>query len=239
LLFWFFFEMSTTCTTYFWVADSQVALEVTAALEECLPAELHSRVVCELNKRKSPYWDTNIVELKNKILDSKQQFDKLDLTMTNFSEWSQYQWEWLMALRYKLVEYRKKSFDEARAPLVFMQSRKLSEYYKVVYLFKEMTFNSELFTADSYKQLVLELLRYMKDKGFLFALLLFCELCPEFVQEDCVPKYRLFLDTRDSLGCLSTKAPAHRGVFDDGFYMQLLTKHKDRVHLVVDRNNNQ
>lgn len=65
--------------------------------------------------------------------------------------------------------------------------------------YKHMTFNSDFVPFEVYKQFVMKLLHFMATKGCLFAFCVFCEVCPEFVTDECYPK---FLDSLCS-NCIS------------------------------------
>jgi len=112
----------------------------------------------------------------------------------------------------ELVEIRSCFLAFANQVLHLDQCKQVVHLFFILMLvYKHMTFNNDYVPFDLYKRFVLKLLHFMSYKGCIYAFLVFCEVCPELVTEECYPKFH---DT-----------PCGNCVDVDPLYVELFYKH--------------
>ena len=221
---------------HFVVKDAVVAKDVEAAYEEAnectnplLHADIHPRIGDMIEKSKVEETHDSLYFLRaqlNYFLNTHSSSDFFNADLDTVPESTIEEIVFIRQVFVKYLEEIKKLLRRAR---VEVRVKLLAELYKWSHLFRDMIYNSDYFCMDNFKSLIFKLLDCMARRGYLFALVLFSELCPQFVTDECYPVFKVHLNDED---LRISKA----GVSNDTFYMQLYEKHKHKITMVLLKN---
>ena len=227
---------------YFWIQDEKTCYEVKAALEEDPPSEIHPRVAQEIQKIKLVVMNHHLLDtVRKELLQFVDTHDLFNFFDDDLDTMPDDKLNKIVGIRKLYILFGQLLAVELRRQHLLYRKVQLSaELYKMAYILKPMVYNSTYFTPFSYKAMISALLRCMANNGFLFALVLFCELCPDFVTPECYPKFKVIVDTSvntfDCLGHVSKTSTYNECVFNDPFYLQLYNKHAALVQFVLVQN---
>ena len=224
----------------FWMTSDAVRQEVEEALQESHPSDVHPRVAQEL-KGPSMYFDImSLVEARRYLLQilknsDLKYYEDADLdTIVSYSVTNAVNIIRCLKQYSALVpeEMKKKHSAQERIDL-------MAERVKFHYLFRSITFNGDFVQPLNYKAFIHGLFGLMKQ-GFLFALVMFCELCPQFCVSDCYPKFKLIKgsvagagDTFTETGRVNKKSVCNQIVFRDNFWYELYKKHWTTIVFIL------
>ena len=227
-----------TPESLFYMANDTVRQEVEAALQESHPSDVHPRVSQEL-KGPSMYFDImSLVEARRYL---HMQISKyLDVNFYAEADVDSYMVTNAVnilrcLIRYSAVlweELQKKNSVQGRIEL-------MAERCKFHYFFKSITMNGDFVAPLNHKAFIHGLFGFMRQ-GYLFGLVMFCELCPDFCTPECFPKFNLIqgtvagaADTLTDTGKVNERSVCNQIVFKDNFWNHLYKKHWTTVMFVL------
>jgi len=227
-----------TPESLFYMANDTVRQEVEAALQESHPSDVHSRISQEL-KGPSMYFDImSLADARRYLMQILKNSD------VNFYADADLDTSYLVTnavnilrclTRYSALvpeEMQKKHSAQERIEL-------MAERVKFHYLFRAITMNGDFVQPLNYKAFIYGLFGLMRQ-GYLFALILFCELCPDFCTPECYPKFKLIRgtvskagDTLTETGDINQRSVCNLIVFRDSWWHELYKKHLPTVLFVL------
>ena len=215
----------------FYMANDTVRQEVEAALQESHPSDVHPRVSQEL-KGPSMYFDImSLADARRYLMQILKNSDLKYYEDADVDTMGSYLVTNAVNIlrcftRYSSLlkeEMTKKHSAQERINL-------MAERVKFHYLFRAITMNGFFVQPLNYKAFIYGLFGLMKQ-GFLFALVLFCELCPGFCTPECYPRFKLIQgtvakagDTLTDTGEINQMSVCNVIVFRDSFWHELFKK---------------
>jgi len=230
---------------YFWIQDERTFQEMKTVMSECPEGHVHPRLVQQGKQQEvlnRVYKFRDFSFLRKTLFDFLNTHDVIEYFGVDLDTVSDDTLTEIVQIKHKYMLFGKKCAAEIeKAHLLHTKVYLSAELFKMSYLFKPMTYNGDYFVPLNYKAMLLALLRLMQ-KSYLFALVLFCELCPDFLGPPCYPKFLVIDDAKvdnntfDCSGQLSKLSCYHEGVFNDPFYTTFYEKHKTSIHFVLNMN---
>ena len=228
-----------TPESLFYMANDTVRQEVEAALQESHPSDVHSRISQEL-KGPSMYFDIMSLADARRYL----QMQILKNSDVNFYADADLDTSYLVTnavnilrclTRYSALvpeEMQKKHSAQERIEL-------MAERVKFHYLFRAITMNGDFVQPLNYKAFIYGLFGLMRQ-GYLFGLVMFCELCPGFCTPECYPKFKLIrgtvgaaADTLTDTGKVNQRSFYNQIVFRDSFWHELFKKNWTTIMFIL------
>ena len=196
----------------FIINDKNVKIDIDNALKEQIVEEkTHPKL-----KRKKLNFDLDWYE--NKLISFTKKTIFKDLFNKDLDNCNYY-------ILNKINKYRNYYLDYQHKIINFINIERnidskiifISRMFKIIYLYKDLITNGYLLPITYYKAIIYKIIEYMKE-GLIITFLLFCEFCPDFVVDDCYPK---FYKSRFFYICEQIMST-------DCFWTTLFLKHKDK-----------
>jgi hypothetical protein len=230
-----------TPESLFWMADDTVRQELEVALQDSHPSHVHPRVSEEL-KGPSMYFDIM------SLADARRYLHMQISKYSDVNFFADADLDTMVSYRVTNAVNILRCFTRYSALVIEKMKKKLmaqekidlmAERVKFHYLFKSITMNGDFVQPLNYKSFIYGLLGLMKQ-GYLFALVMFCELCLDFCSADCYPKFNLIqgtvagaADTLTDTGKVNERSVCNQIVFRDSFWHELFKKHAPTVLFVL------
>jgi len=222
----------------FYMANDTVRQEVEAAFQESHPSDVHPRISQEL-KGPSMYFD--IMSLADARRYLHMQVSKYsDVNFFANADLDSYMVTNAVNILRCLIRYSALVIEEMKKKHSAQERIDLmAERCKFHYLFKSITMNGDFVQPLNYKAFIHGLFGLMRQ-GYLFGLVMFCELCPDFCMPECYPKFNLIqgtvagaADTLTVAGEINQRSVCNIIVFRDSWWHELYKKHLPTVLFVL------
>ena len=178
------------------MVDGKIIDEVKTALNETISDEQHpSFLSIQKNSLTRSMKVDNIYDTLKTMTDEElEDFFKIEGK-------NEFELKTLYEIKLCFIEHQKKLSDK------MIQNRSIESWSKIcenILRFKQMILNEDYGLALFFKSAIMKAIQLLNMNGSAHSFLLLCELCPEFVCEDCYPVVNFcsscFSDSIDHLG---------------------------------------
>jgi|694.fasta_scaffold00008_199 hypothetical protein len=152
--------------------------EIETALDECIEHPLHPKLV---SKSVVSAKDYSVKDLTRFLIQSSTTDFSIDEDVNKLFYQRKIRFYFIKYMQFKVREFiNETSSDE--------KTLRLSELYSMILLYRPMITNFEYGFSSWFKTFIEQTIEFV-TQGLLISFLFLCEFCPDFVTDDCYPKF--------------------------------------------------